>query len=165
MRLGLLLSVLAASLAAQSQPIVFTAVGPLTCGMRLYTPQSVQTYCLLNSTGATLCNALDTILPSAAVNHACNLNDPATPGLVDSISWLVYAAAPPNTTGAIRYQISSSVAPCSSAPNPVSGLCAVAQFGPVNFVSGSFGQVIPAPAGDPEPFMLVPVLIQLLPQN
>ncbi len=125
----------AASLSAQQvQPsLILTNAGPLSCGLRVYQPGQVQTYCQLNQPPApvaTLCNTLDTIIPMAAVppvagSQSCFATVPdASPviaggtGNVYEVTWLVYIAKPPTTSGYLAYQIAATTQPCTWAYAP-----------------------------------------------
>lgn len=113
----------AAQVQAQTFPgaPVLTVVGPASCGARLYAPGQVQTYCLyLNppSAAQTVCNALDSILPSPPPpsqvdgTHSCFIHDPN--GIYE-ITWLYFQ---PAGSSVITYQIAQQFFPAVGVPPP-----------------------------------------------
>ena len=132
----------------QGTPI-YTTVGPLSCGLRLYSPGQVQEYCIYAPAGATpltVCNAVHQITPVAvgaslpvAASQSCFATD-VNAGQNYEVTWLVWepiVALPPNSTGSVQYQIASTQQACTLNSN---GACvANAGAAPVsNLQSGSF---------------------------
>lgn len=112
----------AARVDAQTYPgtPVLTVLGPASCGVRLYAPGQVQTYCLYNNPPnpiQTDCNALDVIRPATGPSnvdssHSCFIHD--TNGIYE-ISWLVYQTA---GSTVINYQIAQQFFPAVGVPPP-----------------------------------------------
>jgi hypothetical protein len=120
---------LAASLSAQPGGPILVNFGPLNCGLRLYQPGQVQTYCILNQPPtpvSTICNRLDTIFPAnggpppVASTSGCFATDTAG-GNIYEITWMVFAARPPTTAGWITWQAVSTTQPCTF--NQATGVC------------------------------------------
>ena len=99
-------------------PPVLTVVGPLSCGIRIYSPGTVQTYCFWAPPGVaptTLCNALDNITgnaPATSISHSCFAN---TAQVNYEVTWLAYPATP---GPAITYQIAQWLFPAVGIPPP-----------------------------------------------
>ena len=131
----------------QGTPI-YTNVGPLSCGLRLYSPGQVQEYCLYAPTGGTpvtVCNAIHQITPVAvgqtlpiAASQSCFATDP-TAGQNYEVTWLVFepiVALPANSTGTVQYQIATTQQACAMNTN---GVCVATGAAPIAGVqSGSF---------------------------
>src|SRR5579872_5009477 len=106
---GLRPALFATALPAQTP--ILTIVGPLSCGLRLYSPGQVQTYCFYTPPSAppvTVCNALHEITPLSAGaslpvagSQSCFATDPAG-GNIYEVTWFVWqpiSAVPPDSTG------------------------------------------------------------------
>ena len=98
-------------LGAQTYPgtPVLTTVGPLSCGMRMYAPGQVQTYCLYNNPPApvsTVCNGLDGFANLAIVPFKSCIMVDSNANLLYEVMWALYI--PVGAAGAapvVQYQI------------------------------------------------------------
>jgi hypothetical protein len=168
----LLLSILAVAIGAGAQapaPVFFTA-GPLSCGLRVYTPGSVQQWCYYIAPGAapvTVCNSIDLVRSASTLPVSgsvfCMAVD-ATAGLtyqVGSLVWQPIAALPPSTSGTIQYQIVTSTSPCVL--TQPGGVCVQNGNPTTNLQTGTLPSGVPIADLWPREWVLTPGLSQFPP--
>jgi hypothetical protein len=111
------------SLLAQTPGVpVLTVNGPLSCGVRLYGPNQVQTYCFYLapplSPQVLICNALDLVNSGTAAPVAvykwCGTWDSGG-SMVYNVSWFIIGTP---SSGTIQYEIATSSYPCTLPGNP-----------------------------------------------
>lgn len=138
-----------AVISVQAQTVT-TQVGPMSCGLRLYSPGQIQTYCFYLKVGSppqTICNSLDVVTPAnsgptvAAVKSCFGtvVDKTVSPitGTLNAITWMAWL--PFDNTGLITYQIATLTQPCTVG----NGICAPTANGTENMQQGTIPSGVP----------------------